>query len=118
MKKMFLILFIILVPLIISCENNNDTVYMGVNAEILEISSIVKGIVVKGSDNNSMLGDECYINCESPETYFIYVEYSTGELSHIEFDDLIVGDKITVDIKSVENKYALTSRIQLLTQRR
>ncbi len=91
---------------------------MGVNAEILEISGELNGFVVKGLDDNSILGEKCYINCESPDIYFLYANNGNGEIIDLKFDDFIVGDKITVDIKSVENKYALTSRVQLLTQRK
>lgn len=111
-------ILVILLPLMTACGSNDDVTHVGVNAEILEISNVVKGIVVKGLDNNSILGDECYINCESPEVYFLYVENTSGEVTDIQFEDLVVGDKITIGVKSVENKYALTSRVQLLTQRR
>lgn len=117
MKRIFI--FFLVVPLLFmtSCSNDVETLHV-VNAEILEISNFVKGMVVKGLDNNSILGDKCYINCENPEVYFIYVDYDTGEVTDIEFEDLKVGDRITVDVKSVENKYALAYRVQLLTQRR
>ena len=111
-------MLVILLLLITGCSKNQDIIHMGVNAEILEISNIVKGIVVKGLDNNSILGEECYINCEGEDVYFIYADNTSGEVTDIEFEDLVVGDEITVDVKSVENKYALTSRVQLLTQRR
>jgi hypothetical protein len=113
------IYFFLVVPLLFmtSCSNDVETLHV-VNAEILEISNFVKGMVVKGLDNNSILGDKCYINCENPEVYFIYVDYDTGEVTDIEFEDLKVGDRISVDVKSVENKYALAYRVQLLTQRR
>lgn len=111
-------LLVILLPLMAACDNNEDVTHVGVNAEILEISNVIKGMVVKGLDNNSILGDESYINCESPEVYFLYVDNTSGEVTEIQFEDLVVGDKIIVDVKSVENKYALTSRVQLLTQRR
>ncbi len=118
MKKVLLMLLVILFPLMTACSNNEDVNHIGVNAEILEISNVVKGMVVKALDNNSVLGDECYINCENPEVYFLYVDNTSEEVTEIQFEDLAVGDKITVDVKSVENKYALTSRVQLLTQRR
>lgn len=113
------IYFFLVVPLLFmtSCSNDEEALHV-VNAEILEISNFVKGMVVKGLDNNSILGDKCYINCENPEVYFIYVDYDTGEVTDIEFEDLKVGDRISVDVKSVENKYALAYRVQLLTQRR
>lgn len=74
MKRVLTIMFIILSLLITGCSKNDDIIYMGVNAEILEISHYVKGIVVKGLDNDSFLGDGCYINCESEDVYFIYVD--------------------------------------------
>ncbi|GAA0720074.1 hypothetical protein GCM10008905_08890 [Clostridium malenominatum] len=119
MKRVLLmIMLIILLFSITACSNNKDITYVGVNAEILEISNVIKGIVVKGLDNNSILGEECYVNCEGPDVYFIYVDNTSSEVADIQFEDLVVGDKITVDVKSVENKYALTSRVQLLTQRK
>ncbi len=105
---------LVLLISIIACGKEEDIIHMGVNAEILEISKQVKGMVVKGLDNNSMLGEKCYINCENPDTYFIYVDNNTGEISNLSFTDLSVGDIITVDIKKVEYNYALTSRVQLL----
>lgn len=119
MKKTLLImmLFVFLFS-ITACDSNKDASYVGVNAEILEISNFVKGMVVKELDDDGILGEECYINCESQDVYFIYVDNTTGEVTQIQFEDLLVGDEITVDIKTVEHKYALTSRVQLLTQRK
>lgn len=111
-------MLIVLLLSMTACGNNKDVTYVGVNAEILEISKVVKGIVVKGLDDNSILGEKCYINCESPDVYFIYVDNISGKTTDLQFEDLVVGDKITVDVKSVENEYALTSRVQLLTQRK
>lgn len=115
MKKVFsIIIALALLISITACGKKEDITHMGVNAEILEISSEVKGMVVKGLDNNSMLGEKTYINCENPETYFIYVDNNTGEVRDLSFTDLFVGDIITVDIKKVEDNYASTSRVQLL----
>ncbi len=111
-------LILILLLLTTACSKDEDVIHVGVNAEILEISNYLKGMVVKGLDKDSILGDVCYINCESPEVYFIYVDFTTGEVTDIQFEDLAVGDRITVDVRTVENKYALTSRVQLITQRR
>ena len=69
-------------------------------------------MVVKGLDNNSILGERCYINWENKQTYFI--EVVNGEPVNITFNDLSVGDMITVDINEAEDKYASTSRVQLL----
>lgn len=119
MKKIIYIIVLITIVFSISaCKKTNDVTHMGVNAEILEISREVNGFVVKSLDDNSILGEKCYINCEVPDIYFIYANNETGETIDLKFDDFIVGDKITVDVNSVENKHALTSRVQLLTQRK
>ena len=119
MKRALIIVFAILLLLPISaCSHQEEVTYVGVNAEILEISNVVQGLVVKGLDNNSILGEECYINCESSEVYFLYVDFDSSEVTEIQYQDLEVGDTITVDVKTVENKHALTSRVQLITQRR
>ncbi|MHB8129200.1 MAG: hypothetical protein ACYDEX_09400 [Mobilitalea sp.] len=114
MKRLIgVIVILVALSSICACNNNKTaTTYIGVNAEILELSNQVKGMVVKGLDNNSILGEKCYINCENKKTYFI--EVVNGEPVNITFKDLSVGDMITIDIKKVEDKYASTSRVQLL----
>lgn len=118
MKKVLSIATLLVLLFTISaCSNSDDISYWGVNAEILEISNELQGFVVKGLDSDSILGEKCYINCEGPDIYFLYVNNETEEVTDLNYNDFEVGDKITVDIKTVENKYALTSRVQLLTQR-
>ena len=116
MKRVLIILLVILIFSITACSKD-DVTHVGVNAEILEINITDKVLIVKGLGKNNMLGEKCYIDCKDQYTYFIYVDNTSGEVTDIEFEDLIVGDKITVDVKSVENSYAMTSRVQLLTQR-
>lgn len=118
MRKVSSILLVGLLLLITACDYKEEITHVGVNAEIIEISNEVESMVVRALDQNSILVDRTYINCESPETYFLYVDNATGEITEINFKDLAVGDQVSVDIKSVENKYALTSRVQLLSQRR
>lgn len=118
MKKILIVIMSVMALSFTGCSNREESGYVGVPAQILEISKEVKGMVVKSLDENSILEGKCYINCEDPETDFIYVDNKTGESIDLSFDDLKVGDEITVDVKKVENKYALTSRVQLLTQRK
>lgn len=103
---------------VVETSNTIPSSFMGVNAEILEITNELQGFVVKGLDNDSILGEKCYINCESSDIYFIYADNESEEVKELQYTDFEVGDKITVDIKGVENKYALTLRVQLLTQRK
>ncbi len=119
MKKISgIVILIVLLITISACNKHENTSHVGVNAEILEMNKGVHGLVVKALDENSVLGEKCYINCEAPEMYYIYANNETGETVDLKYDDLKVGDQITVDVKSVENKSALTSKIQLLTQRK
>ena len=118
--KRKLVSTVILLSLIVgltACGMSKKTTNMGVNAEILEINSELKGFVVKSLDDNSILGEKCYISCENPEVYYIYSDNKSGETQDLTYEDFVVGDHITVDIQSVENSYTLTSRVQLLTQR-
>ncbi|KAF5060383.1 hypothetical protein DSECCO2_326220 [anaerobic digester metagenome] len=122
MKKFILeILCIVLILLCISTRGTKEdtqTGFVGLNAEILEINTQLKGFVVKSLDGNSILGEKCYISCESDDIYYIYADNETGETKLLTYYDFWVGDKITVDINTVENKFSLTSRVQLITQRK
>lgn len=118
MKKILIVIISVIALSLTACTNKKEVIYVGVNEQIIELSKEVKGMVVEFSDNEDKLTEKCYINCEDLETYFIYVDNKNGKTTDLSFDELKVGDKITVDIKSIENKYALTSRVQLLTQRK
>lgn len=118
MKKILIVFISIIFISLVGCSNKEEVTHVGVNAQILEISSEVKGMVVKPLDEQSILGEKCYINCENEDTYFIYVDDKTEEITDLSFDELKVGDKITVDVNTVENKCTLTSRVQLLTERK
>ena len=118
--KRKLISTVILLSLIVglsACGMSKKTTHIGVNAEILEINTESKGFVVKSLDDNSILGEKCYISCENPEVYYIYADNKSGEIQDLTYEDFIVGDHITVDVQSVDNSYTLTSRVQLITQR-
>ena len=124
MKKTILLL-IVTITLIISvaCENkptksNQVSGYSGLNAEIVEINSELDGFVVKSLDENSVLGEKCYIGLSHDDVYYIYADNETAETIFLIYDDFVVGDVITIDTNSVENNYALASKIQLLTQRK
>lgn len=94
-----------------ACGENQEghhTIYIMVNAKNVEISRLVEGTVVKPL--------VAYISCESPETCFLHVDFALGEITDLEFKDLAVGDEITLDLESMKNKYALTSRVQVLNQ--
>ncbi|WP_312635660.1 hypothetical protein [Oscillibacter sp.] len=109
--------FVIIVSGMTACGAEEIT-YGGLNAEILEKNTELKGFVVKSLDEDGILGEKCYIGLENENIYYLYVNNETGEIKDLSYEDFVVGDEITVDVKSVENRYALASRIQLLTQRK
>lgn len=116
-RALSVIMLIILLFLTVSCNESDGPAYSGVNAEILEISKELHGFVVRGLDEDSILGEKCFLNCEVEGVYFIYVDNETSEFIDLKYDDFKVGDEIAVEINSVENKHALTYMVQLLTQR-
>jgi len=111
-KSIILICIILAICFLTACGKKGEPMYIGVNAEILEINRQVKGMVVKSLDTGSVLGDKCYVSCENQNTNFI--EVINEEPVKIKFSDLSVGDKITVDVDKVENKYTTTKRVQLI----
>ncbi len=118
MKRLMTIILLILILLFVSACGAKKVTHMGLNAEILEINTELKGFVVKSLDKDSILGEKCYISCESDDVYYIYADNETGETKDLSYNDFRVGDEITVDVNSVENGYSLTSRVQLITQKK
>ncbi len=116
-KALVIIATLVCIIFTMSACGSKEVTHVGVNAEILEINTELKGFVVKSLDDDSILGEKCYVSCESEELYYLYVDYDTSEITDLSYSDFTVGDHITVDVISVENKYTVTSRIQLLTQR-
>ena len=108
-KSIILFLFFISTIFILtSCGAKKEVLNMGVNAEILEINEEEKILLVKGLDENSILGDKSYIKCK--EAYFI--ERIDGEPMDIMFKDLNIGDRITVDIREVFETYPTSTTIE------
>jgi hypothetical protein len=113
MKKSAVFFCAVIVALTLcSCSERVDQTTKGVPAEIVEKSQYVKGIVVKSEDPDDVLGAMCYVNCENKNMSII--EVINGEPAEISFDDLSVGDQITIDVPhKVTDKYITTKRIQL-----
>lgn len=109
MRKLVSIIALVIMGFSISTCGTKESGYIGVNAEILEINIELKGFVVRSLDKNSVLGSKCYISCESDDIYYIYADNKTGETQDLSYADFIVGDEVTVDVKSVENNYSMTS---------
>ncbi len=120
MKKILsLVLALALTMIITACANNDVQSYAGLNAEIIAINSELNGFTIKSLDDNSILGEECYINLESDDIVYIYTENETGDTEFLKYDDFVIGDVITIDVNAneVQNKSVVPEQIQLITQR-
>ena len=118
MKKLMIItLAVFFMVSLSSCKNKDEVSHSGVNAQIVELTQGVDGMVVKSLDEESILGDHCYINCEDADTYFIYADYVSGETTDLAFEDFMVGDEIVLGIKMVKDKATVPVSVQLSTQR-
>ncbi len=114
-RKGFLILLVIVLslPILVSCRKEQKIVYMGVNAEILEIHEKEKVFLVRGLDADSIIGDKSLV--DTKEAY--YIEVLDGDPIEITFDDFSIGDKITIDVEEVAESYPTqtpTDRVQLI----
>ena len=115
MKKGFLLLLVIIfsLPILVSCRKEQKIVHRGVNAEILEIHEEEKAFLLRGLDDNSIIGDKSYVTTE--EAY--YIEVIDGDPIEITFKDFSLGDKITIDVEEVAESYPTqtsTDRVQLI----
>ena len=116
MKKVLTVtLCLIFILSLSACGNKDGISHLGVNAEILEVFGDEKGLLVKALDENSVLGDKYYVNCNNTKTYFIKVIDSKP--IDIKFEDFSVGDKITVNIKKFQDKQDEILNLQLMTQK-
>ncbi len=103
-----------------SSEPENDVQsYAGLNAEIIAINSELNGFTIQSLDAESILGEKCYINLESDDVHYIYVDNETEELQDLQYSDFVVGDVITIDIDTneIQNNSVVPEQIQLITQR-
>lgn len=88
MKRILSIsMIIILIFTISACNKPDNILHVGVNAEIIEITNELQGFVVKGLDDDSVLGERCYINCESKDIYFVYADNETSEVMDLDYTD-------------------------------
>lgn len=113
-KRLLVLVFSILsLTILVSCRDDQEVIHMGLNCEILEVHLDEKAFLVRGLDENSILGDKSYVSTE--EAY--YIEVVDEKPIEITFEDFGVGDKITVDVVYVSESYPTqtsTDRVQLI----
>ena len=127
MKKPLSILIVLLIAAgITGCKNKEDDVlHLGLNATIVEIDHENQIIYVSDTEHGDVFGERAAIDCSKviERDSILYVDYdrdTTDNLRYIQFEDLIVGDRVILGIYESELKGTdaiLAEDIQLSTQR-
>ena len=111
---------------LVGCSQKNDEVlYLGLNATVVEIDTSNHILYVTDLGNDEIFGDRCGIDCnEAIEKYNLcYVNYDAeDDVRTIEFEDFQVGDDVIIglydgEIENAFNKTAVAEQVQLATQR-
>lgn len=87
---------------------------VGINATVLEKDEKYAILLVAGTDNNSPIGDKCMVSCVDVPM----VQVIDGATTELSFEDISVGDSITLDADGVKESYptqVTPLRIQLVT---
>lgn len=129
MKKLIVMLLALVCVLdLVGCDKKDDVLHLGLNAEITEINAADYSITVKDIDENqSVFGSKCVIDCSNAvqRENILYIDYDgndSGNVKTIKFADLVVGDKVILNIYDNELNDSTDDRItadsiQLATQR-
>ena len=127
MKKLLSILIVLLIAAgITGCKNKEDDVlHLGLNATIVEIDHENQIIYVSDTEHGDVFGERAAIDCSKviERDSILYVDYdrdTTDNLRYIQFEDLIVGDRVILGIYESELKGTdaiIAEDIQLSTQR-
>lgn len=92
---------------------DEDVVFAGVNAVILEIDKDTQSMTVEGIDENSVIGNRCIVTWEKDALITLATSSKPTQLS---IDDFSVGDSVVLFIGEVQESYptrATASSIQL-----
>ena len=124
MKKIIVLTLILVCLLSLSACKQEYILHLGMNAEIVEIAAAGQVVYVADTGAEEIFGEKCAISCEKliEGENIIYVDYDTHEVSGIQFSDLAVGDKVTVNayesqLSSAAQGSLEAEQIQLATQR-
>ena len=124
MKKLIALVLVLVCVLALSACKQEDILHLGINAEIVEIDTDNQIVYVVDCGEEQVLRAKCAIDCQEliENQEIIYVDYTTNEVSNIQFADLAVGDKITINayeshLNCVADSIITVEQIQLATQR-
>ena len=127
MKKIIALVLAIACILTISACNqkeNEDILHLGINAEIVEIDTDNQIVYIVDFGEEKVFGARCGIDCKQLiiDQEILYVDYDTEEVSLIQFADLAIGDKVTINayesqLDSINDGVIEVEQIQLATQK-
>ena len=127
MKKIIALVLAIACILTISACNqkeNEDILHLGINAEIVEIDTDNQIVYIVDFGEEKVFGARCSIDCKQLiiDQEILYVDYDTEEVSLIQFADLAIGDKVTINayesqLASINDGVIEVEQIQLATQK-
>lgn len=104
MKKFRNILQLLLISIVfISCNGKQEGTHFGVDAKIVDIDKNEKVLTIEDADENEedeIFGKSTKIDCK--DSNVIYCDYKKLEVKNINFEDLVVGDDIILEVKDSE----------------
>ena len=105
-------------------EENKDILHLGINAEIVEIDTVNQIVYVIDYGEDEVFGVKCPIVCKKliADNEIFYVDNETEIVSLIQFSDLAVGDKVTINayesqLSGISDGIIEVEQILLATQR-
>lgn len=123
MKKLSVAVLLSAVLLILtSCslfqkEEEEELVYLGLNAVILDIDAENKIITVNGVKEEEHIWAGAHIDCKGlEEDWKIFTAKSEQDFSILKFDDLKISDKLKVSIREGELNKSGTSELMKVEQ--
>ena len=105
---------------LVGCKKEPDVLHLGLNAEIIEIDGANQIFYVADPGSEDVFGERCGIDCTRDS--LMYVDYGTGELYFIQFEDFQVGDAVIIgaydsQLAGLSDGTIPVKQIQLGTQR-
>ena len=121
MKRVIaLVLGLLSVIGLVGCKEEPDVLHLGLNAEIVEIDEENQILYVADPGEETIFGERCGLDCAPGD--FLYVDYGSGELYHIQFEDFQVGDDVIIgaydsQLTEIFDGVIPVKQVQLGTQR-
>ena len=110
---------------LVSCKTEEDALWAGLNAKVVEIDTEQMILYVQDIDESAaVFGQRCALDCKqaAQEERLIFVDYETSELTNISFYEFQVGDEIIIEMYTsqkdgAKDASARAEQVQLGTQR-